>query len=193
LLYVIISSNLITFQFFWKPFQNDLLTIFFWLCRIQVKVSRFGIESKEEKIASNQGLLSSEGKRGVTMDLRDMSACLVKNLGINNAKSVSLGSGITTKPVSGTILLYLTHLFKPIEYVPYLAPARSVHDPTLVHSTISSLNHQSVFRLFRRLVTGSDLRDPSRLSQRRAGRTVTSPTRSHRGSGGAWAPAWATA
>jgi len=35
------------------------------------KVSRFGIESKEEKITSNQGLLSSEGKRGVTMDLRE--------------------------------------------------------------------------------------------------------------------------
>jgi hypothetical protein len=35
------------------------------------KVSRFGIESKEEKIASNLGLLSSKGKRGVTMDLRE--------------------------------------------------------------------------------------------------------------------------
>ena len=35
------------------------------------KVSRFGIESKEEKIASNLGLLSSEGKRGITMDLRE--------------------------------------------------------------------------------------------------------------------------
>ena len=45
------------------------------------KVSRFGIESKEEKIASNQCLLSSEGKRGVTMDLRE---CLefCKSVGI---------------------------------------------------------------------------------------------------------------
>ena len=45
------------------------------------KVSRFGIESKEERVAFNQGLLSSDGKRGVTLDLRE---CLefCKSVGI---------------------------------------------------------------------------------------------------------------
>ena len=45
------------------------------------KVSRFGIESREEKVTNNQGLLSSEGRRGITMDLRE---CLefCKKIGI---------------------------------------------------------------------------------------------------------------
>jgi hypothetical protein len=45
------------------------------------KLSRFGIEVKEEKIGAKLGLLSSEGNRAITMDLRE---CLefCKSLGI---------------------------------------------------------------------------------------------------------------